>query len=244
MKKFSWFILSLLLWTSSLGAQQTITIVFEEWPPYQYTKDDKVIGIDTEVVEEACRRMGITPKFRSLPWARALEEVKEGDADAIFSIGYPDQHPFLYFPETPISAQRSVLFVRKDSTLQVKDIRDLEGKTVGVVQDNFYGDLFDTNQKILRDASSNQKMVFDKLLAERYEVMITFDLVGLFLIKENQIADQVKMLDYIVDDQPTYVGFSKAKGAQAEQLAKQLSTVLEQLRQEGVLETVRNKYLQ
>ena len=86
-------------------------------------------------------------------------------------------------------------------------------------------------------------MVFDKLLAERDDVLITFELVGLFLVKEKQIGEQVKMLDFIIDDQPTYVGFSKAKGAQAEALAKQLSDVLKELQQEGVIDAIRNKYL-
>ena len=81
------------------------------------------------------------------------------------------------------------------------------------------------------------------MLAGRYDVLITFELVGLFFVKQKQLADQVKMLDYIVDTQPTYVGFSKAKGAQSEALANQLSDVLAQLRQEGFMETVRNKYL-
>ena len=243
MRKIGWLVVIFLCWTAQAHAQQTLTVVFEEWPPYEYTQGDKVVGIDTEVLEEACRRMGVTPQFLSLPWARALKQVEDGDADAIFSIGYPAQHPFLVFPETPISAQRSVLFTRKDSTLQVKSIQDLEGKTVGMVRDNFYGDLFDKNQKIVRDESSSQAMVFDKLLAERDDVLITFELVGLFLVKEKQIGEQVKMLDFIIDDQPTYVGFSKAKGAQAEALAKQLSDVLKELQQEGVIDAIRNKYL-
>ena len=136
-----------------------------------------------------------------------------------------------------------MLFARKDSQVQVSDIHDLEGKSVGVVKSNIYGDLFDKNEKILRDESSSQEMEFDKLLAGRYDVLITFELVGLFFVKQKQLADQVKMLDYIVDTQPTYVGFSKAKGAQSEALANQLSDVLAQLRQEGFMETVRNKYL-
>ena len=243
MRKIGWLVVMFLCWASQARAQQTLTVVFEEWPPYQYTQDGKVIGIDTEVLEEAFRRMGVTPKFRSLPWTRALNEVKEGDADAIFSMGYPEQRPFLFFPKTPISDQRSVLFARKDSPVQVSDIHDLEGKSVGVVKSNIYGDLFDKNEKILRDESSSQEMEFDKLLAGRYDVLITFELVGLFFVKQKQLADQVKMLDYIVDTQPTYVGFSKAKGAQSEALANQLSDVLAQLRQEGFMETVRNKYL-
>ena len=78
MRKIGWLVVMFLCWTSHLHAQQTITVVFEEWPPYEYTQGNKVVGIDTEVLEEACRRIGVTPQFRSLPWARALKQVKVG----------------------------------------------------------------------------------------------------------------------------------------------------------------------
>ena len=58
MRKIGWLVVMLLCWASQARAQQTLTVVFEEWPPYQYTQDGKVIGIDTEVLEEAFRRMG------------------------------------------------------------------------------------------------------------------------------------------------------------------------------------------
>jgi len=114
---------------------------------------------------------------------------------------------------------------------------------VGVVRGNFYGDVFDKNPKIIRDEASDQYMIFNKLLAKRYDIMISFDLVGLYIAKEKNIADQVKMLDYVIDDQPTYVGFSKAKGDGAKQLAEKLSVTLEQLRKEGFMDKIRKKYL-
>lgn len=243
MKKFATAWLFILIFPAGILAEE-ITIVFEEWPPYQFTQDKEIVGMDTEVVKEAFRRMGTNIKFRSLPWARALEEVKNGDAHAIFSIAYPDQHQFLHFPKTPISAQRSVFFVRKDSDMKISDISDLEGVSVGVVRDNFYGDRFDKNEKIKRDVANNQFLIFKKLLAKRHDIMISFDVVGLYVAKQMGITDKVKTLDYVVDDQPTYVAFSKAKGSQNTELAKQFSETLEQLHKEGFTEKIRKKYVE
>lgn len=48
------------LWAPRGMGAQTLTVVFEEWPPYQFTSDGKVIGTDTDVLEEAGRRLGLT----------------------------------------------------------------------------------------------------------------------------------------------------------------------------------------
>lgn len=74
--------------------------------------------------------------------------------------------------------------------------------------------------------------------------MISFDLVGLHIAKEETILNKVKMLDYIVDEQPTYIGFSKAGGNRAKQMAEKMSLILLQLSKEGFTDKIRNKYLQ
>lgn len=229
---------------SCLVYAQTISVVFEDWPPYQFIKGDKIIGIDTEVLVEAFRRMDVTPKFRAVPWKIALKETESGISDVIFSLAYPDQHSWLYFPKIPINSQRSVFFVRKTSTLSISDIHDLEGMRVGTVFGNFYGNRFDNNKKIIRDESLSQHNVFDKLLSGRYNIMISFDLVGLHIAKEKKIMSEIMMLDYIVDEQPTFVGFSKTKGIKAKQMAEKLSLILLQLQKEGFIEMTKNKYLQ
>lgn len=47
-----------------INAETTVKVVFENWPPYQFEEDGKVVGIDTEVLVEAFRRMDVTPLFQ------------------------------------------------------------------------------------------------------------------------------------------------------------------------------------
>ena len=65
---------------------ETLEFVFSDFPPFEYIENGSSVGINKEIIEEACRRLDVTPVFRQLPWKRALEYVKEGSADAVFSL--------------------------------------------------------------------------------------------------------------------------------------------------------------
>jgi polar amino acid transport system substrate-binding protein len=104
-----WILCLVTLFFSIEVFAQTLTVVFKEWPPYQFTFNGKVVGTDTEILEEVGLKLGITFQFKSMPWARALKEVQDGAVDAIFSLGKTKERAkFLYYPGTPINTMRIV----------------------------------------------------------------------------------------------------------------------------------------
>jgi len=80
------------------------------------------------------------------------------------------------------------------------------------------------------------------LLAKRFDLLISNDLVGMSMVKELGIAEQVNMSEYVVAEEPLYIGFSKAKGTQAQRWATEFSRVFAQLKAEGLIEAVLRKY--
>jgi polar amino acid transport system substrate-binding protein len=222
---------------------QTIILVVEEWPPYEFTKDGQAMGTDVEILEEVCRRLGLTPQFRFVPWARALKEVQDGKADAIFSAAYLEERAqFLYYPETPLNEERNVFFVRKDSLLHVSGLDNLDGLKIGVVRGNFYGQAFDAYTGAEKIGATDQIALFRLLVNDRVDLIVTADLVGATVAKEMGIVEQVKALDYVVYEEPLYVGFSKAKGPQAQKMAEDFDRILKQLKEEGASDRIFRKY--
>ena len=218
---------------------ETLTVVFEEWPPYEYTSEGKIAGTDVAILEEAGRRLGINFQFKSMLWAKALEEVQDGTADAIFSLGITEERAkFLYYPDTPINVMRIVFFALKDNPVKVSSLQDLKGLNVGIVKANYYGKDFDAARGFKRTICSEHKEQFKMLLAKRFDLLISPYLVGTSVAKELGISDQVRMLEYVVAEEPLYIGFSKKKGTQAQISAAKFSQVFKQMQKEGFMKPV------
>ncbi len=65
---------------------QTIEVVTEEWPPYNYTEQGQVLGTSTEILREALENSGFDYSIRSFPWARAYEMAKTRPNTLIYTI--------------------------------------------------------------------------------------------------------------------------------------------------------------
>ena len=102
----------------------------DEYRPYSYTDvDGDPAGIDVELAEEACRRMGYEPVFKYIEWNQRDEYLEEGEADCLWSC-YPMDREEEYEWVGPYMYSRQVVAVLKDSSIHT--LRDLEEKSVAV----------------------------------------------------------------------------------------------------------------
>ena len=58
---------------ASRARAETIKVLTEEFPPYNYTEDARITGFSTEVVQAVLKEAKIQGDFQSMPWARAYE---------------------------------------------------------------------------------------------------------------------------------------------------------------------------
>lgn len=75
---------------------QTLTVVTEQYPPYNYEENGKVKGVSTEVVEEVLREAGIDFSIKVYPWTRALKMAEEQENVLIYSISRTENRENLY----------------------------------------------------------------------------------------------------------------------------------------------------
>ncbi len=66
-------------------AQTEIVVVRgdESYPPFEMMVDGNLTGLHIELVEAAAKKLGLSVKWESLPWKRALRMVETGQADAV-----------------------------------------------------------------------------------------------------------------------------------------------------------------
>lgn len=234
--------LVIVLGLSSKALAETLVIVTSEWAPYVITENGQVTGIHVDIVRELCKRNGIEADIQLRPWKRALAEVKNGDADAIFSPRKTDERAqFLYYPSEPLDMERTVIVGLQGKGLSVTKLDDLEGTSVGVVRGYSYDPEFDTNQEINKDESNDDMMMLRKLAGGRTEFAAASD-EGAAQFLSIQLGIQLETI-YVLNETPNYIAFSKTLGEKGKVLAEQFGKTLRQLKEEGVIENIRNTYL-
>ncbi len=85
MKRFFLITFMFCIAIGSVNAQD-ITAVTEEWPPYNYTENNKVMGVVTEIVKATLNSTGMRWKIEVLPWARAYKTASVQENVLIYTI--------------------------------------------------------------------------------------------------------------------------------------------------------------
>ena len=246
------FLFSCIILSSNLcyaKKQNEIIIVTEEFPPYTIinrTNQNTMTGTDTDIIKKVFTDLNIKIKIEERPWKRALNEVKEGKAHAIYSlIKTKEREGFLWFPAQTLTSEKNILITRKKSKIQIKSLSDLNGRSVGTVKGYSYGKAFDEfkNFKRKEEAISNEQLL-DILAASqpaRIDVAVMNDQVFRYLLKNRKDKDDFAISDFVINEEPFYLGFSKANN-DGKKLMEKFDGVLERLRKKGRIAKIIKNY--
>lgn len=199
------------------AAADQLRMVALSFPPLIYDEGGKPTGIAYEIVTEAMKKAGHTVSVEIMPWARALDTVKEGGADAVFTAyKTPEREQFLNYSAEVLVPQVVSFFVAKDSAITFDgDLAKLSKYKIGVVNQISYGSVIDDaikggvlpNVEKSNDSDSNVK----KLLSGRFDVMPSNRYVAQYFLKQQGALDQVKELTPEAQNLPSYIAFTKAR---------------------------------
>ncbi len=77
-----------------------LVFVCEDWPPFEYFKDDRMQGINVDLVARIMGSLRLPFEIRNYPWPRAWMMAQRGQADAVLSVSYhPDREQVLYYTD-------------------------------------------------------------------------------------------------------------------------------------------------
>ena len=244
-KKFLFILLAFAFFVpAQVHAEKVVFVTVEDdIPPNLYTENAQITGIYADIIKEVCTRLGIEPEMQRFPWKRCVENVKTGKADAIFPpILTKERTEFLYFPDEPMMMKRVVIFARKESGIRMQSLDDLKDKTVGVNRGYSYGEAFDNMQGLKKDESGDIMMQVKKLANRRMDVAVSVEAPFKYHSRQLGFTDQLEVI-YTISEEASYVAFSQASGEKGKILSEKFSQVLAQLKKEGVIQKIEDKYL-
>lgn len=238
---------SILFMIGSTCPAEQLSIATSEWPPYEYSENGKPVGFATEIIEKVLPKMGYEAKIEFMPWKRATELAKSGEADALFSASHSaERAEYLFYPETPLHPSEYVFFVRKADVGKLKfdTFDDLKPYKVGVTRGYSYSDeLLKKLEEFKNSEEGNtDEMNLEKLDGGRIDYFPSDLLVGLTLVKKLGLQDKIIYLEKRIKVKDYFITFSQKSSKVNPDLVKKFSDELKAYMQTDEYKQLQAKY--
>ncbi len=215
------------------------------YPPFNWSKKGKIIGVGPEVIQIIFKELGHTVNNTyNGNWARCLHDIKLNKR-AIFTAGYKTEKrkKFMTYTKIPLKDDPQVIIVKKGKEFTYNTWNDLKGKIAGHILGSTLGDDFDRflkkNVRIERVSSRLQN--FKKLDLER----IDFEVVGLWStiiqMKRFGYYDKLTYLKKPISTENMYIAISKK--SKFVEYIPYIEKRLEQMHKNGFIDKLIDKYV-
>ncbi|MGD2270613.1 MAG: transporter substrate-binding domain-containing protein, partial [Desulfobacterales bacterium] len=213
--------------------EKQITAVTTQWPPYMGIRlIDK--GFLPEVLVEAFDKFGYTVTVEFRPWARALDDVKNGHKDILCGVYYTrEREEFLAYSQ-PITEAQDVLFMKEGRDITYQQLTDLKPYKMGVLRGAAHGKEFDAADFLNKEEVTHYGQNIRKLLVDKIDLMAGPRDVINFIIKRDypQFVDKILVVNPPLSTNKVYFGFSK-KVAKHQELLNVFNEGLDLIKKEG-----------
>lgn len=236
--------LVMFIFAGSIIFAKDVQVITEDWAPYNYEKNSKVVGFGTEVVEETLKEAGVSYDIGLYPWARAYQMVQNNPNTLIYTISRTEERENMFEWVGPFAPRTMYLFkLKSKKEIAVKNLDDLKKYKIGVVKSDAMEGFFKEkgfNETQLDDVVS-EDLNIKKLFIGRVDFITGSELALSYKMKELNFnyGDLEKTL-LLVDSGGYYMALNKKT---PKEIVDKIKTAFEKLKKNGKIEEISKKYL-
>ena len=208
-----------------------------DFPPYEYYENDKIVGIDIEIMEAVCAKIGMTLQPEDMSFDSVIGAAQTGKADiAMSGITITEDRKNMVNFTIPYTSTAQSIIVVKDGAITTK--ADLEGKKIGV-QINTTGDTQVTEEfgDEAVDRYQNGALAVESLKNGKVDCVVIDGEVAKALVASNEgleiIADAYSIEEYAI-----------ALKKDNTELLEKINGALEELLADGTIDAIMDKYIE
>ncbi len=195
----------------AMNAQcETITIVADEFCPYNCTPGSAEPGFMIEAATEILNASGHQVNYSLIAWDQAVEEAGAGKYNAVVGAAKEDAPGFI-FPEESMGSASNAFYTRKEDNWTYAGVESLKGKKIVGITSYTYDDNVDAliASKGLYVDSLEQAM--EALLSGKADILPENQYVISMFTMKNFITDAIRKAgDVDGGEALVYVAFSPA----------------------------------
>jgi len=232
---------------SALASQQ-VTVITEEFPPYQYSDHGEVSGMSTEVVKAALAEAGISAPIAIMPWARAYKMALEDKNVLIFSLARTKEREALFKWIGQVNEAENYVYARADRGLTISSLEDarqyVTGTVVGDIRESYFLDHGFTLNKDIQSVRQHEQN-YAKLRAGRIDLWPTSSTVMAYIVRKagDDPTSAVTPVWRIDDLHVGYSGdFLAASLSTPDSLVEKLRIALDRIKSDGRYDAIKKKW--
>lgn len=227
-----------------------LVIAADPWCPFNCEPGTDKPGFIIEIAQQVFATKGHTLEYKKLPWARAIQEARDGKLTGIAG-AYREDAPDFVFPDHEQAVVVEAIFVLKDRNWSYQGSASLAQMSLGIIKDYAYSaeinEYIEKNQgspdKIqVADGENALEINLRKLLHGRVDALVESESVFWYSAGQLALAGKFKSAGQVhAGPQKAYIAFSPA-APEAKKYAQILSEGMDTLRKSGELARILAKY--
>ena len=208
------------------------------WQPWSYhDESDTLVGYDVEVSRAIAEKLGVEPEYVESDWDSLFAGLDAGRFDMVCNgVEVTDERALTYDFTTPYGYIHTALAVRKDND-EIKTFEDLKGKTTANSLASTYMELAESYGATVQGIDTLEETI-QLLTAGRIDATLNADVSFYDYLNVHPEAD-FKLVAQTAE--ASHVAIPVLKSEDTAYLDA-LNTAIEELRADGTLKTLSEKY--
>ena len=209
------------------------------WQPWSYhDESDTLVGYDVEVSRAIAEKLGVEPEYVESDWDSLFAGLDAGRFDIVCNgVEVTDERAKTYDFTTPYGYIHTALAVRKDNE-DIKSFEDLKGKTTANSLASTYMELAESYGATVQGIDTLEETI-QLLTAGRIDATLNADVSFYDYLNVHPDAD-FKLVAQTED--ASHVAIPVRKGDDSASLLEAINTAIEELRANGTLKALGEKY--
>jgi polar amino acid transport system substrate-binding protein len=229
----------------SINNNNLVVGVSPDYPPFEFTKDGKIVGFDIDLINEIAKTMHMEVKIREMEFSSLIPSLNSGEFDLIISSisRNSDRSENIDFSEPYYASAFTIISKNDQNFSSLEDLpNDAKvGVQTGSTMENFVNNYNDSVDKSLKIISLGSNFILiEQLKLGEIDALVVEDaqassfvknIVGL---KSNTIEDNV----YIDEEESSYVIVLKKDSS----LTEKVNQAIENLNNNGQIDLLLKKW--
>ena len=209
------------------------------WQPWSYhDESDTLVGYDVEVSRAIAEKLGVEPEYVESDWDSLFAGLDAGRFDIVCNgVEVTDERAKTYDFTTPYGYIHTALAVRKDNE-DIKSFEDLKGKTTANSLASTYMELAESYGATVQGIDTLEETI-QLLTAGRIDATLNADVSFYDYLNVHPDAD-FKLVAQTAE--ASHVAIPVRKGDDSASLLEAINTAIEELRADGTLKALGEKY--